>query len=89
MDRERVYDLDYLTEILPQLLTAFDQVLLAGELVCLLRSLLEIVRKNLFFNKWTCQGDSDVPKRPVSKGETWKCSNKSYPKHLGTPFPMQ
>jgi hypothetical protein len=83
-DGKRIYNLDYRTEVLPQLLPAPEQVL-AGALT---RSLFKIVWNNLLLDKCTHQRDSHVPKGPVSEGKTGKCDIESNPKDLGTPFPV-
>jgi hypothetical protein len=83
-DGKRIYDLDYCTEVLPQLLPVPEQVLDS----VLARSLFKIVWSNLLLDKRTCQRDSHVPKGPVSEGKTGKCGEESNPKDLGTPFPV-
>ena len=88
-DGERVYDLDHLRKVFPQLLAPFDQLLFSGKGALLLNILFKIAWKNLILDKRACQWDSHVPKGPLSEGEVWECSDESYPKDLSTPFPMR
>jgi hypothetical protein len=81
-DGKRIYNLDYHTEVLLQLLPAHEQVLTGA----LARLLFKVVWDNLLLDKCTHQWDSYVLKGPVSKGKTGKCDEECNLKDLGTLF---
>ena len=82
-DGKRIYNLDYRTEVLPQLLSVSRSSLVRS----LTHSLFKIVWNHLLLNKCTRQRYSHILKEPVSEGETGKCGEESNLKDLGTPVP--